>query len=172
MTTLEITPRQHATLRQHLFLGSDEQVVFAFADWVLGWVGGLFRVSGLELIPAAGFAFQSDYHVELDGETQARIIKMAFDRQASLVEFHSHRSRRPAQFSGSDFSGFAEFVPHVRWRLGARPYAAAVFHETSFDGLSWQGETPVQLDSIRVGGGPSVAATGLTLKCMSNGDDE
>jgi hypothetical protein len=96
------------------------------------------------------FEFQSTYHIELLHERHAQVIKSAFDRNASIVEFHSHRSLRPAQFSPSDIAGFAEFVPHVRWRLQNRPYAAIVWHEGSFDGLVWNTTGPAQLGGIRV----------------------
>ena len=37
--------------------------------------------------------------------------------------------------------GLGDWVPHVRWRLPGRPYAALVFGDDSFDGLVWTGET-------------------------------
>lgn len=152
MTFVDLTQEQHHDILEHLFSGEDEQVVFAFASWNAAEGDGTFRVTEIDLIPPSDFEFQSTYHIELLHETHARLIKAAFDRHASLVEFHSHRSSRPAQFSPSDIDGFAEFVPHVRWRLQSRPYAAVVWGEGSFDGLFWGSSHAAQLDGIRVAG--------------------
>ena len=59
------------------------------------------------------------------------------DPTARLIEMHSHPRATVAEFSGSDRSGFAEFVPHVWWRLKKKPYAAIVVGPSSFDSLSW-----------------------------------
>lgn len=162
MPTVHLTHELHEQMQRHLFSGDTEQVAFAFADWEES--RSTLRLRSVELIPSSGFAFQSDYHVELEHDEHARIIKAAFDRQACLVEFHSHRSDGPARFSSSDLNGFDEFVPHVRWRLGGRPYAAIVWHETSFDGLLWTGPTPVQLDGIQIEKGLFLKSTGLTME--------
>lgn len=171
MTVVRLTTAQYRALQDHLFSGKVEQVAFAFADWQTRGTRGFFRTLDLELIPSTGFALQSAVHIELSEYTQARIIKAAFDRCACLVEFHSHRSRSPAQFSWSDLDGFKDFVPHVRWRLGGRPYAAAVFHKGSFDGLVWHGESPVPLKEITVGDRAGYRATGLTLTRPRDGDE-
>jgi hypothetical protein len=162
---VRLIEQQYRDLLHHLFSGHVEQVAFGFAEWEVR-DGGPLEVLDLELIPASGFVLQSDYHVELSPETQSRIIKIAFDRRACLVEFHSHRSRWPAQFSGSDLSGFDDFVPHVRWRLAGRPYAALVFHETSFDGLAWIGASPSQVEGVQIGGGQLRRSTRLTLSSL------
>lgn len=169
--SITISPDRLRTLRKHLFTGKHEQVVFGFAAWTRDDEGGAFRIESLELVPAAGFAFQSDYHIELSDETQASIIKQAFDRRSSLIEFHSHRTRWPAQFSLSDFRGFDEFVPHARWRLGGRPYAAVVFSESGFDGLAQVEDHPVQADHITPGGMLSLAATRLSLRATKEDHD-
>jgi len=162
-TTIRISPEHLQALKEHLFVGEDEQAAFAFAAFE---PSGNFQIESLERILPEGFAFQSDYHIELSSVTQAQIIKHAFDLKACLIEFHSHRCRGPAQFSWSDFHGFEEFVPHVRWRLGARPYAAVVFHESSFDGLAWTNGVPVQLDRIEPVGLAPQRATGLSLRAL------
>ena len=150
MRYVELTSDQHREIRHHLFTDTDEQVAFAFADWHADADNSTLRVTAVDFIAPSAFAFQSTYHIELLHETHARLIKTAFDRGASLVEFHSHRSARAAQFSPSDIDGFAEFVPHVRWRLENRPYAAIVWHEGSFDGLVWETSEAAQLDGIRI----------------------
>ena len=74
-------------------------------------------------VPPEGFAARSRFHFELNDATRAAVIKRAHDLRASLIEFHSHHGPLPAEFSASDWAGFEEFVPHVRWRLRGRPYA-------------------------------------------------
>jgi hypothetical protein len=89
----------------------------------------------------------------LADKVRAKVIKRAHDLGTSLVEMHSHTGTRPAAFSPSDMTGFAEFVPHVMWRLQGRPYFAIVVARGSFDGLAWLGDanTPQRLDGIAVG---------------------
>lgn len=152
MAMIELSPRLQEQILRHLFTETVEQVVFGFARPNGDGQQLHLRIDAIDTIPPSGFEFQSDFHIELRHETHARIIKAAFDHGASLVEFHSHRSSRLAEFSPTDLTGFAEFVPHVRWRLGGRPYVAVVHHEGSFDGLVWTGSDPVQLEGIRVGG--------------------
>lgn len=83
------------------------------------------------------FAYRSLFHIELTDECRARVIKRAHDLRACLVEFHSHPLSQTASFSGSDQSGFSEFVPHVWWRLKGRPYGAIVVAKSNFDSLVW-----------------------------------
>lgn len=120
-------------------LPEDENNRFVFVDW--------------DLIPPEEFAFRSGYHIELEDEVRAKVIKHAHDLGTSLVEMHSHTGTKPAAFSPSDISGFAEFVPHVMWRLQGRPYFAIVVARGSFDGLAWlvNAKTPQRLDGIAVG---------------------
>lgn len=165
ITVLSLSPDDLRGLRSHLFTGDDEQAAFGYAHCD---VTGTFRISAIDYVPPEGFAFQSDYHIELTGDVQAQVIKRAFDLRACLVEFHSHRTSWPARFSGSDFRGFDEFVPHVRWRLAGRPYAAVVFHETSFDALHWTSDTAEQIARIECGD-ETHPATGLSLRAL--GDD-
>ncbi len=82
-----------------------------------------------------------------------KIIKRAFDEQASIIEIHSHPYDLPARFSGSDLVGFEDFVPHVWWRLRGAPYSALVFSQTDFDGLVWvdNPRMPIQLEELKVG---------------------
>lgn len=114
---------------------------------------GRFACVDWESIPPEDFAFRSGYHIELADGVRARIIKRAHDLGASLVEMHSHTGTRPAAFSPSDMAGFAEFVPHVMWRLQGKPYFAIVVARGSFDGLAWVGDanTPQRLGGIAVG---------------------
>ena len=94
---------------------------------------------------------QLPYHFELT-MTRATIIKRAHDLGASVTG-SIHTGPWPAQFSPSDWSGFEEIVPHMWWRLKARPYAAVVVARGSFDGFVWlhDANTPARLGSIAAG---------------------
>lgn len=130
--------------------------------------GGIFWHLETELLQREDYESQEDDYLELRDETRARLIKLAHDRQASLVEFHSHPSPYPACFSLSDIKGLEDFVPHVRWRLKGRPYAAVVVAPSGFDGLAWIGPDAdentlgeIQVDRQRL------SATGLTARYCS-----
>jgi hypothetical protein len=112
-----------------------------------------FAVLEWYAVPPDGFAYRSKYGIELTDATRATVIKRAHDLGASLVELHSHPYPRPAEFSPSDLAGFEEFVPHVWWRLKARPYFALVVAPGSFDALCWMSspETPGPLGGLRIG---------------------
>ena len=104
-------------------------------------------------VPASGFVSRSSYHLELNDDTRAKVIKRAHDLGASIVELHSHVGWERARFSPSDLAGFREFVPHVLWRLKHLPYLAVVMTRTGFDGFAWKGSpnAPERLQGIRVG---------------------
>lgn len=115
-------------------------------------------------IPAEGFTSRSAWYLELTDAMRARVIKLAHDRDAALIEVHSHPAQRRACFSWSDLHGFEEFVPHVMWRLPHRPYAAVVMASNSFDGLVWADpQTPLQVTDLVTGDAVAMRATGLTL---------
>lgn len=100
----------------------NDVIIFDFKDW--------YFVRPVE------YVIQSSAHVELSDEMRPKIIKKAFDLDTSIIEMHSHVVG-PAKFSGSDLSGFHEFVPHVWWRLKGKPYGAIVFSKGDFDALVW-----------------------------------
>lgn len=116
-------------------------------------------------LSAKDLEYRNEFHVSLKDHVRPRIIKWAWDSNASLVEAHSHGSFGIATFSPSDLSGFEEWVPHVRWRLRGAPYAAIVTGLEAFDGLSWidSATDPEQLERIELDDGTSVEATGATL---------
>lgn len=106
---------------------------------------------------------------ELTDEATARFFKWAATSEGGIIEAHSHLGRwgDPARFSDLDVEGLQEWVPHVRWRLGWRAYAALVVGPTTFDGLHWHGTKaamPEQLESLEVSGGSRYEATALTLR--------
>jgi len=104
--------------------------------------------------------------VQLEDKMRPKIIKMAFDMDTAIVELHSHMYE-PAKFSPSDFEGFEEFVPHVRWRLNGKPYAAIVFSKSDFDAVVWIDgpEEYQQLTEIMVGK-QHLYPNRLTLKAL------
>ena len=125
-----------------------------------------FELGEWRLIPPAGFTVQTDFHVALTDEMKVEIIQWAWSTNHSLVEVHSHLDSDTAEFSPSDLSGFEDWVPHLRWRLGGRPYAAMVWDESSFDGLAWidPDDGPEQVEAIVVPGLAPIQATGRTLR--------
>lgn len=154
-----------AAIWRHLLPHADapEDAAFIFAR--ASSQDGVQRLEHVEwsAVPPEGFASRSAYHLELSDEARAAVIKHAHDLGAAIVEFHSHRSDWPAQFSPSDWAGFEEFVPHVRWRLKGRPYGAVVVTASGFDGLVWldNSDAPVRMDSI-VAGDQLLRPTGLS----------
>lgn len=143
-----------------LFAGSDvsaDRAVFSYVDWYP--------------IPSSEFAIHSAYHLEIDDETRARMIKKAHDMQCSLIEFHSHPNAKHAKFSFSDFVGLGEFVPHVWWRLKHRPYAAFVVAPNSVDGLAWiDGPAhPEPIATIATDAG-AIPLTGMSYEAVIRGE--
>jgi hypothetical protein len=92
------------------------------------------------------------------------IISWASQTDACLVEVHSHGERGTAGFSPSDVWGFEEWVPHVRWRLRARPYAAVVTAGATLDAIAWLEDSAEHSQIERIEIGPAgCEATGWTL---------
>lgn len=166
-------PEQWDELCIHLFKGRPEWVAFLFGKHDED--SDQLRIEDVYRVPLDRYAVQGPFHVELDDEVRPEVIKAAFDKEAILIEVHSHRSQDIAAFSPTDFDGLEEFVPHVLWRLSGRPYVALVLAEGSFDGLSWaqknaQAET---IRGIRIDGGPlrspTAASLGPLLRRSTNG---
>jgi hypothetical protein len=122
---------------QHLLPRSSplEQVAFGYATWERS--NHVFHLVDWYPVPPEGFAVQTQVFFELTDAARAEAIKQAHDLGTSLIEFHSHRIGSIAQFSPSDLAGLADFVPHVWWRLRARPYLAVVVARPGFDGIAW-----------------------------------
>jgi hypothetical protein len=136
----------HRAARAHL-RGQVEQVGFFLADFDPD--ARAFVLREWRPMPPEAFEYQSAYHVTLRDEMRPKIIKWAWDADACLVEVHSHGCDGLAWFSPSDLYGFDEWVPHVRWRLGGRPYAAIVAAGDSFDGLAWLDAEKSRFRSLR-----------------------
>jgi len=153
MPGLSITPEVFEIVWGHLLPSPHrlEEAAFLFCDYQGD--GTTLRVVGFELMAPDDYAVQLPYHFELTREALARVIKMAHDRGAMLVEVHSHLGSGSAFFSRSDLTGFVEVVPHVRWRLKGRPYGAVVTATDGFSGLLWSGSDPrpTPIRTIQVG---------------------
>jgi hypothetical protein len=123
---------------------------------------GSFRIRDLRIVHAERFDHQSDDYAEPDDELRGEVIRWAWEAGACLIEAHSHgRFFLPARFSGFDFDQFEEWVPHVRWRLAGRPYAALVFAGEEIDGLAWlDSSQPEAIEAIVVDGREPIETTG------------
>ena len=152
---IHITEADREALWAHLLESArgTEEVAFLFARFD-GANGGAFRVMEWYAVPPDGFAFCSAWHFELSDETRAYAIKRAHDLGASLIEVHSHDDPDPPAFSPSDLYGFSEFVPHVWWRLKARPYSAVVVSPGGLDGFVWRNgaDVPERLEGVEADG--------------------
>ena len=159
-----------SNIHQHLFPNNDrrEQGGFLFARF--DEVGQVFDV--LEWVPLTGtdYVHQERDYLELTDVTRAALIKKAHDMQASLIEIHCHPGQVKVAFSLADWMGFREFVPHVRWRLAKRPYAALVFGYECVDGLAWLGDqaVPIEINCL-YSGSDRLVTTGNSIKYINKG---
>jgi hypothetical protein len=149
--------------------GVCEEAAFLFAISEVGPESVRLSVVEAMLIPPEGFASRSRFYLELNDRTRAAVFKRAHDLGAGLIECHSHPGQRGACFSWSDLHGFDDFVPHARWRLAGRPYAAIVFATDSIDALAWCRSAT---DAVRIAGVHAddhlVQPTGLALDNWSS----
>jgi hypothetical protein len=129
-----------------------EEVVFAYATHA----DGQLEVHALEHMIGSDIASQSSRHVVLADDVRPRVIKTAWDRNQCLLEAHSHGPGGHAEFSPSDLLGFENWVPHVRWRLRGRPYAALVAAGDAWDALVWIDRVPIAPVGIEITDGGHV----------------
>lgn len=167
MALIRISAAELDRLRRHLLRTPRcEQGAFLFCRHsVSGGANHVFACEDWSPLKRSDFEVQAGDYLELTDAARAGLIKQAHDRGLCLVESHSHPGPYPAAFSCSDLTGLDEFVPHVRWRLRGRPYAALVFAQSGFDGLAWADGAdtlPQQLVAIETEKA-RLAATGLTL---------
>lgn len=144
--------------------GTDhEEAAFVFANTEQRGDDLLFRFAEWLPVLPMGFSIRSPFCLELSDETRGRVIKRAHDLNASIVEFHSH-PQGPSRFSWSDKAGLLDFVPHVRWRLGGRPYGAVVVSPQACDAIAWNNAgTRIRVSKIVVGD-RSISPTGWTFE--------
>ena len=167
MVLVRLGAERLSQLREHLLPANSriEQGAFLFCRYTVSVARDeIFDCVDWIALEPEDYEIQSGDYLELGDVARARLIKQAHDRQLCLVESHSHPGPHPAALSYSDLTGLDEFVPHVRWRLRGRPYAALVFAKTGFDGLAWTDGSgnPRQVDAIE-SELKRIAATKLTL---------
>lgn len=159
-----------AEIQRHLFPKGDrrEQGGFLFSRFDEGKQE--FVVIEWLSLTGSDYAFQERDYLELSDSTRASLIKKAHDMQASLIEIHCHPGQFKVAFSLADWMGFHEFVPHIRWRLANRPYAALVFGHECVDGFAWVGEQklPVNVKGINTGKAFH-ATTGNSMNALNRG---
>lgn len=112
-----------------------EQAAFLFCSMRADGDQTVYDVREARFLKEGDFAVQAGDYLELTDETRIAIIKRAHALGACVAEFHSHPGPFPAAFSLSDRHGLSETVPHMRWRLGQRPYLAVVVAPKNFDAL-------------------------------------
>ncbi|GIW88275.1 MAG: hypothetical protein KatS3mg108_2599 [Isosphaeraceae bacterium] len=167
--TLDLGGGLKRRLWAHLLQNELEQAAFVFSKVDSGNGSVVFKPQVVYLVPPQDFDVHTGYHIELADHVRPRVIKQAWDSGTAIVEFHSHPTEsRQATFSGSDLSGFEEFVPHCRWRLRGKPYLAVLVNPISVDSMAWVDDSPspVPLDVIRLGWFRKMVPTGRTLDAM------
>jgi len=170
---LSIPSKEYHRVRKHLFSHGlkSEGAAFIFARVLSS--RGKVNLESLHsyVVQVSDCAYKSEVGFELTDDCQSRIIKQAHDLGASLVELHSHPRSATARFSASDQIGFADFVPHVWWRLKHRPYAAVVMAPGGFDSLCWISgpHRPDGVLELRTGV-ERLVPTGLTFQTWEHSD--
>ncbi|MBC8065591.1 MAG: hypothetical protein H7Y17_12220 [Chlorobia bacterium] len=163
MANIMLTKDQWDALQRHLLPNpfKVEEAAFLFVKVT---ESGDFECVDSWCMQPHDFDYQSAFHISLRDETKAAVIKRAHDTGTALVEAHSHLGKWPAEFSRSDLCGFDSFVPHVRWRLKGKPYAAIVLTTADYDGFAWIGDAtdPVRIDGLVIGDVDRLGPTGLT----------
>jgi len=154
--TLAFSGDIQSAVWQHLRSNPDgeEEAAFLFADAETTPRGITLHVRSWYPVKPEDFEARGWEGIVLSDACRAAMFKRAHDEGRCLIECHSHPGPRPAVFSPYDFEGFVEFVPHVRWRLKGRPYAAVVVADTTFDALAWidaDSETPLAVDAVTAG---------------------
>jgi hypothetical protein len=142
--------------------GLTEHVGFLLADW--SEATQVFVATHWRPVEEREYEVLTDFHVALTDDVRAKVIKWAWDNGGCLVETHSHGPRGVARFSPSDIHGFEDWVPHVWWRLGGRPYAALVTTGETVDGWAWtvRPTEAAQIDRVTLGS-ESVSTTGASV---------
>lgn len=136
-----------------------EQGAFLFANYTQSGNSLHLRVCDIYPVPSTAWLVQSTHYLEMRDDERAKIMKMARDRDAALVECHSHpHSGSQVQFSPSDIKGLDEFSQYAHWKLDGKPYAALVFGEISVAGKLWHGDfsTGYAVEHIAIESGGAV----------------
>lgn len=149
----------------HLLTESAEECV---AFFLAELIGEDLRLVDVRPMGVGDFAGRSDAHVQLADHVRPELVAWAWERDLSLVEAHTHVDGDPACLSPTDIRGLGEWVPHLRWRLRGRPYAALVFAQATIDAVGWNGvsHTPEGVGALEIDGQPPRVMTGLSLPYM------
>jgi len=146
MHQLLMSGSDRARLWTHLLQGKEEEAAFIFTHpETLTPIHTVF-------VPRDGFAYKSRFGFELTDSYRASIIKKAHDLGTMIIELHSHPFPATACLSPTDIDGLREFVPHVRWRLKGKPYAAIVVALKGFDALFWPADGPPEALALNIDG--------------------
>jgi hypothetical protein len=160
MSSISFPAELFEELFQHL---SRAPEMVAFMRSSVPGPDGVFRVEDLYLVDSDSTSLAEDGHCELDDEIRSAVIKWAWDNESCLLEAHSHGLLFPPALSRFDFAQLQEWVPHVRWRLGGRPYVALVTASLQVDGVAWSDDGPEGIDEIQVDGHEAITTTGLSI---------
>lgn len=160
MISLRLQSAIGASLIAHL-QSAPEQV--AFLQGFKSQEPDTFEVVELFKLDDHDLDFDS-YHVDLSDEGRQRVFSWAAGAADILIEAHSHGPLGdPAIMSLVDLRGLSEWVPHIRWRLSNRPYAALVFGVDTFDGLVWLDDSsPIRMSRLELGS-RTLQATGRSI---------
>lgn len=142
-------------LWRHLFQSRLEQGAFLFAEEEQSPNAFALNVKDLYLIPADAWAHQMEVYLEMKDEERGRILKMARDKNLSLIDCHSHPGAEgDVWFSPSDRAGIAEFAQYAKWKLPGHAFAAIVCGESSVDAVLWSDsfECALPVDDINFAG--------------------
>jgi hypothetical protein len=163
MACIHISGQQYDALLNHL-TATPESV--AFMRCAPPEADRVFRVDEVRLISAREQHSRADDHCELADDVRADVIRWAWNSGGCLIEAHSHGSIfGPPQFSRFDLTQLSEWVPHVRWRLAGRPYAALVTASREVDGLAWIDDRPEAVDRLVVDG-VEFATSGQSIRSL------
>jgi len=160
-------------VQRHLFPKGDrrEQGGFLFTRFDEG--KQTFVVMEWMPLVESDYFYQERDYLEMSDLTRGSLIKKAHDLQASLVEIHCHPGQHKAEFSLADWMGFSSFVPHIRWRLANRPYAALVFGHQSVDGFAWIDDVKLPIGVTGIVAGDFIhRTTGESIKRLKGGQYE
>ncbi|OQW68806.1 MAG: hypothetical protein BVN34_09080 [Proteobacteria bacterium ST_bin12] len=168
--SIHMSAAMHADILLHLFPKGDrrEQGGFLFCSY--DDETQIFNVREWLPLTSSDYASQERDYLELCDTTRASLIKKAHDMDAALVEIHCHPGQQKVAFSLADWMGFKDFVPHIRWRLKGRPYAALVYGYQCIDGFAWidQQKLPINVTGINTGQAFH-STTGNSMNALSRG---
>lgn len=152
ITELIIPKNILCQIKDHLMPDNQEveEAAFIFVQEQLENDHLTLKYANHRLLAESDFEVQSAYFISVKHEILSEVIKLAFSKDYSIVEVHSHLGQKQVCFSPSDYEGFKEVVPYFMWRLQGRCYGSIVCSEGGFDALIWQdsGKRPIVLNSI------------------------